>query len=221
MIGVVPIERAQEVARENELDLVEVSPNAEPPVCKVLDYGKFKYEQKKREHEAKRKQSGGDMKEVRFRPKTDTHDRQIKIARARRFLQEGHRVQVTLLFRGREMQHARELTDSVLNEVASELGDIAKIERAINREGKRAFMSLMPKVVSKAKNKTKSSKRDKGKGSKKAKKVANEEVKEPIINKEIAEALKDVKVKEEVNKEAQVAEKEEVPEDVPEETSEE
>jgi translation initiation factor IF-3 len=144
MVGVVPIDRAQADAKEADMDLVEVSPNAEPPVCKILDYGKFKYEEKKREHEAKKKQRGGDFKEIRLRPKTDTHDRNIKLDRARRFLREGSRVQVTLLFRGREMQHISRGSE-VLNAVAKELEDVAKVERYANRDGRRMHMSLMPK----------------------------------------------------------------------------
>ena len=150
MVGVVPRDDALALAREQELDLVEVSPNADPPVCKVLDYGKFKYEQKKREHEAKRKQHGGDFKEVRFRPKTDVHDRDIKLHRAKSFLAEGDRVQITLMFRGREMQHASRLANEILSRVAKELEHYAKIERHISREGRRASMSLMAKPGAKA-----------------------------------------------------------------------
>jgi len=144
MVGVVPTDEARAAAAEADMDLVEVSPNADPPVCKILDYGKFKYEEKKREHEAKKKQRGGDFKEIRLRPKTDTHDRQIKLDRARRFLREGNRVQVTLLFRGREMQHISRGSE-VLNAVAKELEDVAKVERYANRDGRRMHMSLMPK----------------------------------------------------------------------------
>ncbi len=144
MVGVVPIEQAMETAGESGLDLVEVSPNADPPVCKILDYGKFMYEEKKREHEAKKKQRGGDFKEIRLRPKTDIHDRMIKLDRARRFLMDGDRVQVTLMFRGREMQHLSR-GNEILNEVAKELEDVAKVERHVSRDGRRMHMSLMPK----------------------------------------------------------------------------
>ncbi len=145
MVGVVPKEEGLALAREHNLDLVEVSPNADPPVCKVLDYGKFKYEQKKREHEAKKKHRRGDFKEVRFRPKTDTHDRDIKLHRAKSFLAEGDRVQITLMFRGREMQHASALSREILSKIAKELDAYAKIERHISREGRRASMSLIAK----------------------------------------------------------------------------
>jgi len=144
MVGIVPTEEALAKAREAALDLVEVSPNAQPPVCKILDYGKFKYEQKKRDHEAKRKQRGGDFKEIRFRPKTDDHDLGIKMNKVRHFLEQGDRVQVTMVFRGREMQHVG-MAGPRLNEVAKMLEDVAKVERPYSREGRRAFIGLMPK----------------------------------------------------------------------------
>jgi translation initiation factor IF-3 len=144
MVGVVPAEDALRRAREAALDLVEVSPNADPPVCKILDYGKFKYEQKKRDHEAKRKQRGGDFKEIRFRPKTEKHDLDIKMNRVRHFLEQGDRVQITMVFRGREMQHAS-MAGEALNRFAKELEDVAKVERPFSREGRRAFIGLMPK----------------------------------------------------------------------------
>jgi translation initiation factor IF-3 len=144
MAGIVPTEEAFQRARDAALDLVEVSPNADPPVCKILDYGKFKYEQKKRDHEAKRKQRGGDFKEIRFRPKTERHDLSIKMAQVRKFLMQGDRVQITMVFRGREMQHFS-MADRVLTELVKEFEDIAKVERSTTREGRRAFVSLMPK----------------------------------------------------------------------------
>lgn len=144
MAGIVPSEEALKLARDAELDLVEVSPNADPPVCKILDYGKFKYERKKREHEAKRRQHGGSFKEVRFRIRTDTHDREIKINRARAFLMDGNRVQVTIMFRGREMQHLH-LGEEALKRVVKELADVSKVERAQAKMGRRMFLTLMPK----------------------------------------------------------------------------
>ena len=132
------------MASDAGLDLVEVSPNADPPVCKILDYGKFKYEQKKREHETRKRQRGGELKEVRFRPKTGKHDKQIKVDRARVFLEGGHRVQLTMMFRGREMQH-RDLGVAILTEIAKSFEDIAKVERGLHSEGRRMNLSLMPK----------------------------------------------------------------------------
>ena len=167
MVGIVPTEEALAKAREAALDLVEVSPNAQPPVCKILDYGKFKYEQKKRDHEAKRKQRGGDFKEIRFRPKTDDHDLGIKMNKVRHFLEQGDRVQVTMVFRGREMQHVG-MAGPRLNEVAKMLEDVAKVERPYSREGRRAFIGLMPKPG--LKKETKEPKDGKsGSGRKKAK----------------------------------------------------
>jgi len=144
MRGVIPTEEALRLAKETEMDLVEVSPNADPPVCKLLDYGKFRYQQQKRDHEAKRKHHGGDLKEVRFRLKTDTHDREIKVNRARRFLEEGHRVQITLMFRGREMQHM-DTARAALAALVKELEDVAKMERSPSREGRRMSLTIMPK----------------------------------------------------------------------------
>ena len=144
MMGVVPTEDAQQMASDAGLDLVEVSPNADPPVCKILDYGKYKYEQQKQEHETRKRQRGGELKEVRFRPKTDTHDKQIKVDRARAFLEDGHRVQLTMMFRGREMQH-RNLGVEILTGVAKGLEDIAKLERHLRSEGRRMHLLLMPK----------------------------------------------------------------------------
>ena len=144
MLGVVPAEDAQQMAREAGLDLVEVSPNADPPVCKILDYGKYKYEQQKQDHETRKRHRGGELKEVRFRPKTDTHDKQIKIDRARAFLEDGHRVQFTMMFRGREMQH-RNLGVEILTGIAKGLEDVAKLERNLRSEGRRMHLLLMPK----------------------------------------------------------------------------
>jgi translation initiation factor IF-3 len=161
MVGVVPVEEAQQMAREAGVDLVEVSPNADPPVCKILDYGKFKYEQQKRDHDARKRQRGGELKEVRFRPKTDTHDRQIKLDRARAFLEDGHRVQFTMMFRGREMQH-RELGTEFLKEVVKGFEDVAKVESSLRSEGRRMHILLMPKPGAKPKDrKSDSAKEDK------------------------------------------------------------
>lgn len=152
MLGIMPTEEALARAREAQMDLVEVSPNADPPVCKLLDYGKFKYEQKKRDHEAKRKQRGGDFKELRFRPKTDKHDLEIKLNQARRFLEGGDRVRVTLMYRGREMQHISS-AEAILQDFVKKLEDVAKVEQSIVREGRRVFIGLMPKPGVKPKEK--------------------------------------------------------------------
>jgi len=104
-VGVVSPQTAMDMAYEAELDLVEISPNANPPVCKIMDYGKFKYEQQKRESEARKKQKVIEVKEVKFRPNTDTHDYDVKLRNVTRFLENGDKVKVTLRFRGREMAH--------------------------------------------------------------------------------------------------------------------
>ena len=163
MQGVVPAEVALQQAQEAGLDLVEVSPNADPPVCKILDYGKFKYEQQKRDHEARRRHKGGELKEVRFRPKTDTHDREIKLNRARAFLQSGHRVQLTMLFRGREMQH-RDLGGNMLREIAKDFEQVAKVEQGLRSEGRRMHLTLIPKPGATWKEQAQQKGRKQGKG---------------------------------------------------------
>lgn len=122
------------MADEAGLDLVEVAPQARPPVCKILDYGKFKYDQKKKQH--KNKPAATVLKEIRVRPKIGANDLEIKITRARRFLEEGHKVQVTCLFRGREMAH-QELGLAVMKRVVEALEELAKVERAPRLEGRR------------------------------------------------------------------------------------
>lgn len=138
-VGIVPIEEARRRADEAGLDLVEVSPDARPPVCRILDYGKFKYQLKKRAHKSKAHQAV--LKEIRVRPKIDKHDLGYKMEQAREFLENGDKVQVTCVFRGREMTHA-ELGRGVLKQVEDLLKDIAKIERPPMFEGKRLSMML-------------------------------------------------------------------------------
>jgi translation initiation factor IF-3 len=132
------------MARAKEMNLVEVAPEAKPPVCKIMDFGKFKYQQKKKEHKAKRKQHQIVVKEIRVRPKTDKHDLDFKIKTARNFLERGDKVQVNMLFRGREMMHI-DLGKSVMNAIAEALSDLAKIERAPKQEGRRMVMLLVAK----------------------------------------------------------------------------
>ncbi len=140
-VGVVSIQDAMARAEEAGLDLVEISPNAEPPVCKILDYGKYKYEQQKKAAEARKKQKVIEVKELKFRPNIDDHDYQVKIKAARRFLEEGDKVKVTLRFRGREMAHL-DLGMKVMARVREELTDIAKVEMDARVEGKQAIMVL-------------------------------------------------------------------------------
>ncbi len=133
------------IAHENDMDLVEVAPNSSPPVCKIMDYGKWKYLQSKKEHLAKKKHHVQELKEVRMRPKTDLHDRQIKMTRARKFLEEGNKVQFTMIFRGRERMH-REIGEEIFRSVADQLKDISKIERLGRLQGRRMTMIITPLI---------------------------------------------------------------------------
>ena len=135
-VGVVPTERAMAMAREAGLDLVEVSAESRPPVAKIMDYGKFKYERKKQQQESRKKSHAVQVKEVRLRPKTDKHDFDVKLGRARQFLEEGDKVQVNMMFRGRELAHI-EVGRGVVDRFAKALEDIAKMERPPIFEGKR------------------------------------------------------------------------------------
>ncbi len=132
-----------ELAEEAGLDLVEISPNASPPVCKIMDFGKFKYEQQKRESEARKKQKIIEIKEIKFRPNTDTHDYDVKMRSIRKFLEEGDKVKVTLRFRGREMAHL-ELGRELLQRVAADLEEEAKIENMPKMEGRQMIMMIAP-----------------------------------------------------------------------------
>jgi len=140
-LGILTTEDAMNMAREKDLNLVEVAPDAKPPVCKIMDFGKFKYQQKKKEHRSRQKQHQICVKEVRIRPKTDTHDIETKIKRARTFLDRGDKVQVNMLFRGREMMHI-DLGKEVMKKIYEELADIAKMERPPIKEGRRMVMLL-------------------------------------------------------------------------------
>ena len=140
---IVSIERALEVAASFDLDLVEVAPNAKPPVCKVIDFGKFMYEKKKKEKEAKKKQHTIQVKELRFRPNTDDHDLEFKTRHAREFLEGGDKVKATVKFRGRDMLYT-EQGEELLNNLADELDDVSKIESKPAMEGRRMIMILAP-----------------------------------------------------------------------------
>ena len=132
------------MAQEAGLDLVEISPSATPPVCKIMDLGKFKYEQQKREAEARKKQKIIDIKEVKFRPGTDTHDYDVKMRNVMKFLEAGDKVKVTLRFRGREMAH-QELGLALLNRVRDDVGEAGKIENMPKLEGRQMVMMIAPK----------------------------------------------------------------------------
>lgn len=144
MIGVYPTQEAIAIAEEHGLDLVEVSPNAEPPVCKILDYGKFKYEEQKKRNEAKKKQKIIAIKEIKMRPGIDTHDYETKMKAARKFLDHGDKVKVTIRFRGREMAH-QDLGLKVLERMRQELDELVKVEQMPKSEGRMMTMVLAPR----------------------------------------------------------------------------
>ena len=142
-VGVVDTADALRMAREANQDLVEVAPGADPPVCRIMDYGKWKYQQKKKEQKAKTHSKHNEMKEVRLRPKTEEHDMQIKADRARHFMEDGHKVQFTMIFRGREMAH-RDIGMRIFREIAERFSDFAKIEAEPRIHGNRMTMILSP-----------------------------------------------------------------------------
>lgn len=142
-LGILTIEQALRMAQDEGMDLVEVSPLAKPPVCKIMDYGKFKYTEKRKQSEAKKKQVVVQLKEVKLRPRTEEHDYNVKIKKIREFLEEANKARVTVMFRGREITH-RELGTKVLERVVSDLKDTAVIEAAARMEGRQMFMILAP-----------------------------------------------------------------------------
>ena len=144
MVGVVPLEQGLERAEDVGLDLVEVSPNAEPPVCKILDYGKFKYQEQKKAAEARKKQKTIEVKEIKMRPGIDIHDYEVKMRSVAKFLGEGDKVKVTIRFRGREMLH-QDLGMKVLDRVRDEIEDVAKVEEFPRMEGRQMTMVIAPK----------------------------------------------------------------------------
>ena len=142
--GVIPTRQALALAEEAGLDLVELSPDAKPPVCKILDYGKFKYQEQKKASEARKKQKVIEIKEIKMRPMIDDHDYDVKMKAIRRFFDEGDKVKITLRFRGREMAH-QELGQKLLDRVKGDTGEIAKVESEPRFEGRQIVMVLAPK----------------------------------------------------------------------------
>jgi len=143
-LGILTPEEAREVASRYNLDLVEISPTAQPPVCKIMDYGKWKYEQSKRERESRKKQKSVTIKELRLRPKIDDHDFDVKARNARRFLLEGDKVKVCVRFRGREIVH-HDLAREKLQHLAEDLAEVGSVERPPVLEGQQLVMVLAPK----------------------------------------------------------------------------
>jgi translation initiation factor IF-3 len=142
-VGIVTRDQALEMAREADLDLVEVAPNADPPVCKVMDYGKFKYQESIRAKEARKKQGHQTVKEMRFRPKIGVHDYETKKGRVVEFLEDGHRVKVTVMFRGREMHHT-ELGVRLLERLSSDLDGIGNVEVSSKLDGRNMTIMFAP-----------------------------------------------------------------------------
>ncbi|MEA1996647.1 MAG: translation initiation factor IF-3 [Gemmatimonadota bacterium] len=145
-VGVVPVEEARQLAVERELDLVEVAPTARPPVCRIMDYGKYKYRENKKAREAKKKQHVIQMKELKLRSKIDEHDLQFKLRHVRKFLEKQCKVKLTMVFRGREVVH-KELGERVLKRVQDEVTDIAEQEGPIKMEGRNMILILNPKTL--------------------------------------------------------------------------
>ena len=144
MLGVMPTQQAMDLANEKKLDLVNISPNAKPPVCKILDYGKYRYELQKKEKEARKKQKVVEIKEIRLSPNIDSNDLNTKMNAAKKFLSKGDKVKITLRFRGREMAHMN-ASKHILDDFAASLGEIAVVEKAPKVEGRSISMVLAEK----------------------------------------------------------------------------
>lgn len=144
-LGLMTSRQANDIARERNLDLVEVAPQANPPVCRIIDYGKYKYEQSKREGEAKKKQKAAELKGIRMRPRIDEHDLMTKVNHARKFLSEGDKVKVTMLFRSREATHP-EFARKSMDRLADEVKEVGIVERPPILEGRQMTMILSPRT---------------------------------------------------------------------------
>jgi translation initiation factor IF-3 len=144
-LGILSVREALQLAEEQSLDLVEVAPDAKPPVCRIMDFGKYKYQQSKRLQQAKKKQKVISVKEIKLRPKTEEHDYQFKTQHVRRFLQDGHKTKVTVVFRGREIAHS-ELGRRMLDRIAADMEDVGTIEQTAQQEGRNMTMVLSPRA---------------------------------------------------------------------------
>ncbi|UBF23893.1 translation initiation factor IF-3 [Kovacikia minuta CCNUW1] len=143
-LGILTPREAMQIADEKELDLVLVSDKADPPVCRIMDYGKFKFEQEKKAREAKKKQHTVDVKEVKMRYKIEEHDYNVRINQAKRFLKDGDKVKATIMFRGREIQHS-DIAEDLLKRMANDLQEVAEVQQAPKKEGRNMMMLLAPK----------------------------------------------------------------------------
>ncbi len=149
-IGIVSTSMALQRAHDLGMDLIEISPNAQPPVCRIINYGKFKYEQEKKEKQSRQHQANTKVKEVKFHPNVDSHDYQTKLRHIREFITEGHRVKVSLMFRGRENAH-EEIGYQVMHRVVADLRDVASNERSPERMGRSIYMMMTPRPAGKVK----------------------------------------------------------------------
>ncbi len=143
-LGIMAPQEAIQIAEEKELDLVLLSDKAEPPVCRIMDYGKYKFEQEKKAREARKKQHTADVKEVKMRYKIEEHDYKVRVNQAERFLKDGDKVKATVMFRGREIQHS-DLAETLLNKMATDLKDVGEIQQAPKKEGRNMMMLISPK----------------------------------------------------------------------------
>ena len=144
MLGIVNLDRGLDLAKQKGFDLVEISPNAKPPVCKIMDFGKYKYELRKKEHEAKKKQKTIEIKEVKLRPNIAIGDFNVKLNNTKRFIDDGNKVKITLFYKGREIVH-EEVGINIMEKFKAEVLNFAKIEADIKKEGKRIFIIIAPK----------------------------------------------------------------------------
>ncbi|MEA5570960.1 translation initiation factor IF-3 [Calothrix sp. UHCC 0171] len=143
-LGILTPQEAQKLADENELDLVLLSDKAEPPVCRIMDYGKYKFEQEKKAREARKKQHTADVKEVKMRYKIEEHDYNVRVKQAERFLKDGDKVKATVMFRGREIQHS-DLAETLLKRMASDLESVGEVQQMPKKEGRNMMMLISPK----------------------------------------------------------------------------
>ncbi|MFH1625946.1 MAG: translation initiation factor IF-3 [Pseudomonadota bacterium] len=143
-LGIMPLKEALGIAREEDLDLVEVAPNSNPPVCRIMDYGKFKYKQSKKVHDAKKSQTTFQVKEVRVRANTEEHDLQFKLRSIKRFLETGNKAKISVIFRGREISH-REMGAQMLDRIAEQVKDIGVVEQRPKLEGRNMAIIIAPK----------------------------------------------------------------------------
>ena len=176
-LGIVPIREALQISDDRGLDLVEVAPNANPPVCRVMDYGKFRYEQTKKEREARKHQKQVELKQIRLEPKTDSHDLDVKAKKARRFLMDGNKVKFNLRFRGREIFHP-EIGREMLEQMAETLRDVAMVEQRPTMEGRQLSLLLAPNTKAKTQQRSQARQKQQASGSEAKRQAPDADAKE-------------------------------------------